>query len=1122
MTRPRHLGNVPFAVSLHVHRSNQMEALVGRLAEVVAEPAGGVLEPECIVVQGLGMERWVSTELAQRLGVWANPDFPFPRRLVTRAIETILGEPVPAGGTFEPETLLWSIADLLRSQGERPELAPIRAYLERDPRVGRRLQLAERIARTFDQYVVYRPTMVLAWERGIGTDWQALLWRAIVDRHGSSHAATLATRVVAALRRGSGPISGFPARLSFFGISTLPPLYLETIVALARRVEVHLFLLSPSRQYWAWIRSQREIIRAVRKQEEAGAELEEKLHLALGNPLLASLGRLGREFQETLEGAVDYAEDDRDLYAEPGRATMLGTIQSDMLDLLHRRRGSDEAPQIEIPAADGSITIHSCHGSMREVEVLHDQLLDLFENDATLEPRDVVLMSPAIGAYAPFIDAVFGRGRDEPSTRPEIPYRISDRTVAASDDVVDAFTRVVDVLRGRMGAPAVLDLLAIDSVRMRFGIEAEELDALRRWVSESGIRWGVDPAHRQEVEQPPLRENTWRFGLERLLLGYAMPGRGRELYGGVLPHDDIEGSETALLGRFADFCETLFDLRLRLRQPRPVTEWRAALADLLGRMVSATARTAHQHQRVRDALQKLEDRATSAGFTAPLDLDALRARLDFDLGRSVSTHGFLAGGVTFCALVPMRSIPFRVVCLLGMNDGAFPRVERPPGFDLMGKRRRPGDRSQRDDDRYLFLEALLSARERLLITYVGQSIHDNSEAPPSVVVSEILDALDESFRVEPDGKTPVRELVVVRHPLQAFSPSYFGWSRDERLFSYQRGYYGGAETLARGLRGRRPVFLGRPLAPDPETERALTIDELASFFENPSRSFLQRRLGLYLGNDLEILEDREPLELDELERWRVGNDLLERAQRGEDLSQAFAAVRAAGAISPGVPGECLYTDLRVEAEQIARLASKVRAGSRLPPVTVELAVEGTRVTGILADLWRAGQLRSQFSKLGGAKEIGIWIRHLALCAAAPSGCDPLTFVFGRPEDDEGPRGVYFEPVENPEAILGELLSLYRLGQRAPLPFFPRSARLYHQTLPKGVEAALGKARIEFEQPYRRRAERKDAYIDRLFGGRDPIDPAFRLFEDARVEIPSFDELARRIFDPMLERRRDVE
>ncbi len=1099
-----------------------MEALVDRLAEVVAEPAGGVLDPECIVVQGLGMERWVSTELAQRLGVWANPDFPFPRRLVTRAIETILGEPVPAGGAFEPETLLWSIADLLQSQGERPELAPIRAYLDRDPRVGRRLQLAERIARTFDQYVVYRPAMVLAWERGVGTDWQALLWRAIVERYGSRHAAALATRVVAALRRGSGPVSGLPARLSFFGVSTLPPLYLETIVALADRVEVHAFLLSPSRQYWAWIRSQREIIRAVRREEEEGAELEEKLHLALGNPLLASLGRLGREFQEMLEGAVDYAEDDRDLYAEPGRSTMLGTIQSDMLDLLHRRRGSDEAPEIEIPAADGSITIHSCHGAMREVEVLHDQLLDLFENDATLEPRDVVVMSPAIGAYAPFIDAVFGRSRDEPSTKPEIPYRIADRTIAVSDDVVDAFTRVLDVLRGRMGAPAVLDLLAIDSVRQRFGIEAEDLDVLRRWVSESGIRWGVDPAHREEVEQPPLSENTWRFGLERLLLGYAMPGRGRELYGGVLPHDDVEGSETALLGRFADFCETLFDLRARLRLPRPVAEWRVELTGLLERTVSATARTAHQHQRVRDALQGLEDRAAAAGFAEPLDLDALRARFDFDLGRNVSTHGFLAGGVTFCALVPMRSIPFRVVCLLGMNDGAFPRVERPPGFDLMGKRRRPGDRSQRDDDRYLFLEVLLSARERLLITYVGQSIHDNSEAPPSVVVSEILDALDESFRVGPDGKTPVRELVVVRHPLQAFSPSYFGWGRDGRLFSYRRAYYGGAETLARAPRSGRPVFLRRPLAPDPEAARGVTIDELARFFENPSRGFLQRRLGLYLGNDLEILEDREPLELDDLERWKVGNDLLQRALRGDDLSEAFAAVRAAGAIAPGVPGRCLYDDLRVEAEEIARLASKVRAGSRLPPVAVALTIEGTRVSGVLADLWRAGQLRSQFSKLGGAKEVGTWVRHLALCAAVPAGCDPLTFVFGRPAEEGGARGVCFEPVENPEAILGELLRFYRLGQRAPLLFFPRSARLYCETLAKGAAAALGRARTEFEHPYQRPGERKDVYVDRLFAGSDPIDPAFRLFEDAEIEIPPFAELARRIFEPMLQRRSEVE
>jgi exodeoxyribonuclease V gamma subunit len=1078
---------------MHVHRSNRIEVLIDRLAQLVAQPVGSAAAAECIVVQGKGMERWVALELAQRLGVWANPDFPFPRKLLERAFAAVLGPENAPSPYFEPETMLWAIADLLPALLDHAAFAPIRMYLRDDERAIKRMQLAERIATTFDQYVVYRPQLVLAWERGEDPDWQAVLWRALVERHGSTHVAARAAEFLAAVLDHRAPIRRFPARVSLFSISTLPPLYVQVLLALSPLVDVHLFVLSPSRQYWADIRSQREVLRTARN-HHSGADPDIAMHLEEGHPLLASLGRVGREFQQVLEAAGNYVEDDTDLYGDPGTQTMLAALQSDILHLVHRGR-ADLAPALPLAPHDDSIAVHACHSPMREVEVLHDQLLALLDASPDLQPQDVVVMTPAVETYAPFIEAVFGGER---RGRPRIPFHIADRRPRATDEVADAFARLLEALRGRLTASTVLDLLAIDTIRNRFGMAAEELELVRTWVTESGIRWGADAAHRAAVEQPAIETNTWRFGLDRLLLGYAMPGENRTLYAGVLPYDDVEGTASELLGRLLDFCTGLFSFRESLQAPRALDAWRDALGSLLETMVARTNATAYPHQRIRSALTALAERARTAGFTEAVDLDTVRAQLEQELERQAAPHGFLSGGVTFCALVPMRTIPFRVVCLLGMNDDAFPRTRRPLGFDLIAPAPQPGDRSPRDDDRYLFLESLLSARERLLITYVGQSINDNTDLPPSVVVSELLDALAESFHIAPtaeiaeDTQRAVHDRLVLRHPLQPFSPRYFGADEDPRLFSYARSYCESAQSLA-GSRCPLSPFLSGPL-PFGDAERAVSLDQLLRFFDHPVRTFLQRRLELYLGDDVDLIEDREPITLNALQQWKIGDALLARAIDGEDLAAAFDSVRAGGMLPLGVPGECTYRDLRPQIEALAAIARRMINQRRLPVVEIDAEIDGTRVTGALADVWPGGLVRWQYSKLGGRHELGLWIRHLLLNWLTPPGYPRVSYLVGRPRDD-GAAIVQFRPVEDPQAFLRELIQLYWIGQTVPVPLFRESSRAYADILyAGGTEArALSAARNKWHTNNQGFGDCEDAYVQQVFGARDPTAADFRMF-----------------------------
>ena len=1092
---------------MHVHRSNKMERLVEALARVVRVPAGGPLEPEHIVVQGRGMERWLGKELAERFGVWANPSFPFPRALLEQAFAAVLGDDEQVK-PWQPEDAVWSIAALLPAL-EGDVMAPVRRYLASgDPL--RTFQLAERVARVLDQYVVYRPGMILRWERGNDEGvpsehlWQPALWRALRERDGFVHVANRSEQLIRCIHDATGPIDGFPKRVSLFGVSTLPPLYLRLFAALSRQIDVHLFVLSPSSEYWAEVRSKRAQLRELARRRGTSDLSDEDLCFDEGHPLLASLGKIGRDFQSVLESSVDYAETEADLYEAASADTLLARLQRGMLEL------REPEPQ-SLDDHDESIRIHSCHGPMREIEVLHDQLLDLFERDPTLEPHDVVVMTPDIDAYAPVIQAVFERRPGEPGA---IPFHVADRGVRATHPVVDAFEDTLDVLAGRFPASAVIDLLSATPVREKLGIEAEEIDTVRRWVVDSGIRWGVDAEHRAELGQPRTAQNTWRFGLDRLLLGWALDPMGDRTFAGVLPHEDVEGSAGELVGRLVAFAEMLFDFRLRVQEPHTAREWRDILGELLDRACRSDPTNAHEHQLVRRALAGLADRAERAGFDERIPLRAYRELLRGALAGDLPVRSFLAGGVTFCQLVPMRSIPFRVVCLIGMSDGAFPRGERPLDFDLAARAPRIGDRTPRDDDRYLFLEALLSARDRLIVTYVGQSIHDNTRRPPSVLISELVDAL--SGMVPPGDTDRLRDRVFVSHPLQPFSPRYF--TREEpALFSYAAQNLAGARALL-GERTERRPFIEAPLAEPPAEPRlGVTLEDLERFFKRPLATFLERRLSLYVGEDVRPIPDREPIVLDALEQWAVGDRLVARSLAGADAKRSLHAIRASGVLPVGALGDVVYDDIAPVAREVAQRVNDLFPTDPLAPRDVDEDIGGFRVTGTLRGLHPTGQLEAQYSKLAGRSELALFIRHLVLGIVAHDL--PMRSVLVGRGDGGGAGTVVFDPVADPRGALEELLALYRLGQRVPLLLFDKASPQYAFELAKSRDPK--KARAAAWRGYHRNlgCDRDDPYVRQVFGDIDPTEPGFDPFAGSVPGYPSFAEVAERVWLPLISHRR---
>jgi exodeoxyribonuclease V gamma subunit len=774
---------------------------------------------------------------------------------------------------------------------------------------------------------------------------------------------------------------------------------------------------------------------------------------------------------------------------------------------------------------DRSITIHACHSAMREVEVLHDQLLDAFQRMPELKPHDVVVMTPDIDGYAPLIDAVFRRDPNDPS---HIPYRIADRSIKSESPVIEAFQRVLALVGSRSSASEVLDLLTLDAVRRRFDIAPDEIEQLTQWVVESGTRWAIDADHRAQHGQPAFNENTWRFGLTRLLLGYALPSEGHLLYEGVLPYDEIEGQNAALIGQLAEFCERLFEAMRDLGQPRTLARWRDDLVSLLERMLHQDAHTSSQHQRIRTAMGDLVAAAEAASFEAEVSLPLVRRLLDEALDDSHQARGFLSGGVTFCAMVPMRSIPFRVVGLLGIGDGQFPRESRGVDFDLMSKRApRAGDRLRRDDDRYLFLEAMLSARERLIVTYVGQSVRDNSKKPPSVVLSELLDHLVDRF-APPESKTAgdddrrleaLHRPLFVRHPLQAFSPRYFDAS-DERLFSHAVAYCEGARSL-RSQKSETELLFATPLPPLPTEAgtRMIQLHELVRFFMNPIAYLINRRLQVYLREaDIDV-PDREPWQLDKLEEWDVATTLLELELQGKG-SSSYAIARAKGDLPPGQPGRLAHEELLAKMAPIANAVREHRGSDRAPNLTLDLALPGgVRLSGELTDRWSGGSVIAQYSRVRGKHVLGSWIRHLAASIVVQQSQNRTTTLIGRPDAGDGLETWRYRPPKDPLATLGELVELFELGQSAPLLLFPSSSLAYARSLLSqwNEDLALAAARAAWEGKSpnwaeRIPSERDDPHYQRTLGA------GYSLGDPPPCPVAGdlgFEKLATNVFGPLL-------
>ncbi|MGM0546155.1 MAG: exodeoxyribonuclease V subunit gamma [Bacteroidota bacterium] len=1035
----------------------QLENLADRLIEVQNEnPPQNPLSQEIFVVQNHGMGQWLSLRMAQKEGIAANLKFEFPSERLWSLIRQ-LNPDIPQTLPSDRGPMTWTLMQLFKDSAFLSEFPNLHHYIKEEDskrRAMRGWKLASKIADVFDQYLIYRPDMILDWEnRKLHTQnvdaekWQMRLWNRLMkfwDLHYQGehvHRARLLDDLWNALDHGEIESDELPDHISVFGVTFASRAFIKTMAKLSEIIDVRFYQLS------------------------VNPEITDSTEFQ--HPLLQSLAQQGSDFMAMIHDSVD-AEMESVVGEEKTEGFLFSSLQYGLKTDKERNQNV---------TADHSIRVHNCHSPMREVEVLYDELLTLLDENRDLNPEEILIMSPDIEAYAPVIEAVFGT---PDKGQPQIPFAIADRGIRGTNPAIETFLDILELCESRFKVTDVLDLLDSKPVRKVFSFTDDDLNRIERWVSDNRVRWGVDGPDKQRMGLPDSNHFTWQSALRRILLGYVMRPSEDKLYDDIYAYNEVESSDDAdLAGRLSIFLNRLFEINDAIEGPRKVENWGQLLGTVTDYFLPDSRDYFWELNTIREAITNLDEQSRLAGYGMEVPFTIVRRWISEQLSKQTTGGGRIGRGVTFSSLMPMRGIPFKVIGMIGLNEDAFPRSKIPIEFDLMHLDSRVGDPLLTDEDRFLFLENMLSARTHLYFSYVGQSNRQDADYPPSVVLSELLGYLEEDCEID-------TEKLVAKHRLQGFSQNYFD---EDTPASYSKERKKISERLANAEATDGSFF--SEVLPEPDDEwRKLSIRDLVSFFQHPSKYLLQNRLGIYLRDKEVLTEDREPFTMDKLSEYQVRQELLDRFLKEQSLDEFQKVMKARDMLPEGWSGEQEYHQNAQIVREFGEEIQHRMEHQQAQEIDVDLDIDGFRLLGKLENIYPGAQMNYRLGKARPKDLVGFWIRHLFFQLVKPGGQSGESKYFSW---DKKIREKALPAVEGAEYKLSELLRLYQLGLQKPLEFYCKSSYAYAEMIykkNKEEDKAISKAKATWEGNRYSFGEGTDPYYKVIADGRALFDDTF--------------------------------
>ncbi len=980
-------------MAFFIQRSNRVEILQQNLVRQLAEnPQEDIFSPEIIVVPTFAMSRWLNLRFAEQLGIAANIRYPLPASWLWDTAANLIDD-LPVKDPLDRESMGWKIFAELSNLLGQPDFEQIRDYLVQDDDGVKRWQLSTRLAELFERYQQFRPGMIRDWSLQPGNNWQAIVWHKLISGLNGNHRVNILFQLVDLLKSNELQ-ADLPKRVSLFAISSLPPLFTEVIYALAKHIDITLYLHSPTDQYWADLKTGKSLARIQLKQADQAAYFD------TGNELLVSWGRQSQVLQDRLLDYANLVPSDAEFNQPPGDGTLLESIQQSIFEL---------RPIAPNRVTDDSLSVHICHSPLRECQVLHDNLLRLLSDNPTLCNEDILVMVPEISRYAPYIEAVFGQDKN-------LAWNLSDISVADEHPLVQSFLQLLKLPSSRFGYAEVMSLLEVDEIRQRFKIDEKTLEDLHEIFESSRVRWGINGEFKESLGLPAIMENTWLQARQRIFAGYALGEV--EYWNGIATLAPEDSHNSVHTSYFWQFFEQLESWRLALSKPATARQWQSRLNALIDDFYSEIDFREDRLQQIRNAIDCLNV-ADECSISPAL----LHIWLKQQLSTQSRQGRLFSGGITFCGMRPMRNLPFPVICLLGMNDAAFPRRESKIDFDLMAQQPQPGDPHKGDEDRYLMLETLLCARLHFYISYTGRSLKDNTVLQPSVLVQELLDFISES---NPNNETSSSRV----HAMQPFAVANY----DNDLNSYNSYWCDVANQLQ-----TQPEITSHkswPLNFDREqtgTSDNIDLNQTQRFFRHPIKYFFNQRLKIYL-EQREADDDEERFTIEGLDAWQIKTRLAEDIVGG-NRSQLHM-LRAEGRLPHGSAAEIALETLSDQQRLWLNQLAHYKQSDKQPQSLHCQLDNNVLLYGEVENYYAGiGLMHYTASKFKGPQLLALWLDHLALCVNSTISEQQTSRLI------TSDKTFQLSPVDedSAKALLLDYGEIFQRGLESILPIFPLSS-----------------------------------------------------------------------------------